>query len=146
MLKYIRALKVHNMIFQNCMCILFEGLSLQRYRSNISVESVKPFGFTKQFCILQLPIFCCVSLIMVTITSHIFINIVQTEQNSVVKFTMDYEKNMSYHAISKSPEVFFKSWKNWTGSFNNRSFSRTSSQYLQSDVLVTNRPLHEWVS
>ena len=32
----------------------------------ISDETVKPFGCTKQICILQLPISYCVSLVMVT--------------------------------------------------------------------------------
>ena len=45
-------------------------------------------------CILQIhvPISYCVSLIMVTITRHIFINIFQTECFSAVKFAMGYEK------------------------------------------------------
>ena len=37
----------------------------------ISVETVMPFRCPKQFCILQLPISYCVSLIMVTSTRHI---------------------------------------------------------------------------
>ena len=38
------------------------------------------------------PVSYCVSLIMVTITRHIFINIFQTEQFSAVKFALSYEK------------------------------------------------------
>ena len=79
----------------------------------ISVETVKPFAYTKQICILQLPISYCVSLIMVTITRHIFINIFQMEHFSVVKFAMGYEKNMSSLVIPKSPKVW-KSWKDRT--------------------------------
>ena len=44
---------------------------------------------------------------MVTITRHIFINIFQTEQFSVVKFAMGYEKNMSFLLIAK-PQKFWK--------------------------------------
>ena len=76
---------------------------------------VKPFGCMKQFCILQLPIPYCVSLIMVTITRHLYINIFQTEHFSVVKFDMCYEKNMSFLVIPKSPKVWKNVEKNWTG-------------------------------
>ncbi len=60
----------------------------------ISFKSVNPFGHKKRLCILQLPVPYCVSLIMVTITSHIFINIFQTVHCSAVKFTRDNEKNI----------------------------------------------------
>ena len=40
----------------------------------------------KQFCILQLPVPYGVSLIIVTITRHVFINIFQTEYFSAVKY------------------------------------------------------------
>ena len=63
---------------------------------------IKPFGFTKQFCIFQLPISYCVSLIMVKITRQVFTNIFKTEHFAVVKFAIGYEKNMSYTKISKS--------------------------------------------
>ena len=68
---------------------------LNNHHSNkfqILVETDKPFGCTKQFCILQLPISYCLSLIMVTITKHVFINIFQTEHFSAVKFAMGYGK------------------------------------------------------
>ena len=48
---------------------------------------------------------CCVSLIMVTITRHIFISIFQTEQFSAAKFVMGYAKNMSFLVIPKSSKV-----------------------------------------
>ena len=67
---------------------------------------VKPYECTKQFCILQLPISYCVSLIMVTITRHIFINIFKTEHFSAVRFGMGCERNMSFLVISKSPKVW----------------------------------------
>ena len=56
-----------------------EESSLQRCKFQISVETVKPFGCTKQFCILQLQISYCVDLIMVTITRHVFIHSFQME-------------------------------------------------------------------
>ena len=62
----------------------------------------------KQFCVLQLPISNCVSLIIVTKTVDIFINIFQTKHFSAVK----HEKNMSFPVIPKSTKVrkkgFFK--------------------------------------
>ncbi len=53
----------------------------------ISFKSVKPFAHKKRLRILQNPIPYCVSLIMVTITIHIFINIFQTVHFSAIKFT-----------------------------------------------------------
>ncbi len=47
---------------------------------------VKLFGYKKRLRILQLPIPYCVSLIMVTTTSHIFINIFLLVHFSAVKF------------------------------------------------------------
>ena len=54
---------------------------------------------------IQLPISYCVSLIMVTITRHVFINIFQTEHFLAVKFSMGYVKNMTFLVIAKSPRV-----------------------------------------
>ena len=71
----------------------------------------------KRFCILKLPISYCVSLIMVTITRHIFINFFQTEHLLEVKFAMGYEKNMRFLVIQKS----LKMLKNWTGVFNTKT-------------------------
>ncbi len=42
---------------------------------------------------------------MVTITSHIFINIFQTVDFSAVKFTRGNEKNMSFLLTPKSHKV-----------------------------------------
>ena len=111
------ALKVHNLFFKILFSASFEESSLQRCKLKISVEMVKPFWFTKQFCILQLSISYCVSLIMVTITRHIFLNIFQTEHFSSVKFAMGYEKNMSFPVIPKSPKVWKKVKKIRLGSF-----------------------------
>ena len=44
-------------------------------------------------------------LIMVTITRHVFINILQTEHFLAVKFAMGYEKNMSFFVILKYPKT-----------------------------------------
>ena len=48
---------------------------------------------------------------MVTITRHVFINIFQTEHLIhcvAVKFSVGYEKNMSFLVIAKSPKVWKK--------------------------------------
>ena len=46
--------------------------------------------------------------IMVTVTSHICINIFQTECFSAVKFAMGYEKNMSFLVVPKSLKIWKK--------------------------------------
>ena len=51
----------------------------------------------------------CVSLIMVTITSHVFTNIFQTKHISAVKFLVGCKKNMTFLLISKSKKNFKKS-------------------------------------
>ncbi len=71
----------------------------------ISVISVKWFGYKMRLCILQLPIPYCISQIMVTITSHIFINIFQMVHFPAVKFTRGNEKNTGFLLIPKSPKV-----------------------------------------
>ncbi len=70
----------------------------------ISFKSVKPFGHKKILSILQLPILYCVSLIMVTITSHIFINIIKTVHFSAVKFTRGNEKKNELSSDTKISE------------------------------------------
>ena len=57
----------------------------------ISVETIKPFGRTNNF------VYCsclsyCVSLIMVTITRHVFNDIFQRRHVSAVSFATAYEK------------------------------------------------------
>ena len=80
---------------------------------------VKPFGCMKQFCIMQFTIpYCVSSLIMVTITRHVFINIFQTESFSAVKFAMGYEKKKTFLVIPKSPKVWKKIEKIGLGTFN----------------------------
>ncbi len=51
----------------------------------------------------------CVSLIMVTITSHTFINIFQTVHFSAMKLTRGNEKNIGFPLIPKSLKVLKKS-------------------------------------
>ena len=70
--------------------ISFDETSLQRCKYKILVKTVKPFGRTKQFCILHLPLSYHVSLIMVTITRHIFINNFQMDHYSAVEFDRGY--------------------------------------------------------
>ena len=85
--------------------VSFEESSLQRFIYNIFGETVELVGCTKQFCVLKLPISCCVSLIMVTITRQLFISVFQTEHFSALKFDMGYEKYKSFPVIQKSPNV-----------------------------------------
>ena len=62
-------LKGNESIFQNLVFFVsFEESSVQRCKFQISVETGKPFGCTKQFCILQLSISYIISLIMVANT------------------------------------------------------------------------------
>ena len=77
--------------------LLREESSLQSCKLKILVE--KLFGYTKQFCVLQLPVSYCVTLIIVIIISF------QMEYFSAVKFDQGYEKNTSFLVISKSPQV-----------------------------------------
>ncbi len=95
----------------------------------ISFKSVKTFGHKRRLHILQLPIPYCVSLIMVTITSHIFINIFQIVHFSAVKFTRGNEKNMSFLLILKSPKVWEKSEAIGPGTFNYSDTGLTLAHY-----------------
>ena len=63
---------------------------------------------------MQLPILYCVSLIMVTITNHIFINIVKMEYFLSVIFAMGYEKNVSFLVLPNLQKLKKKKKKNWT--------------------------------
>ena len=80
----------------------------------------------KQFCDLQLPISDCVSLIMDTITRHVFKNICQIEHYSAVRFDMIIEKNMTCLVIRKSPKV----WKNKVGKIGLGSFNSDRKKRL----------------
>ena len=46
---------------------------------------------------------------MVTLTTHLLINIFQTQHFWAAKFYMGYEENMSFLVIPKSPKVGEKS-------------------------------------
>ncbi len=70
-------LKMPGPISQNGIFLSNDASSPKISWFQISFKLVKPFGHKKRLRILQLPILYCVSL-MVTITSHIFINIFQT--------------------------------------------------------------------
>ncbi len=98
-------LKVPGPIFQNGNFYSNDASSPKISWFQISFKSVKPFGQKKRLRILQLPIPFCVSLIMVTITSHIFINIIETVRFSAVKFTRGNKKNMIFFLIPKSQNI-----------------------------------------
>ena len=67
----------------------FEELSPQRFKFAISVETVKPFRYTKHFCVLQLPIKnYWVSLVLYGYHNQsLFNNIYQMKHFSAVKLT-----------------------------------------------------------
>ena len=65
----------------------------------------KLYEFTVQDCLLQFPILNCVSLILVTITSHIFTNIFQREHIYAVTSYVYNEKNIRFLVVSKSQKV-----------------------------------------
>ena len=67
-----RTLEVRGPIFKIPFSGLYNETSLQRHTFKISVEKVKSFGRTKQFCILYLAISYCVSLILAKIIRYIF--------------------------------------------------------------------------
>ncbi len=96
----------------------------------ISFKSVQPFGHKKTLSILQWPIPYCVSLIMVTITSHIFVNIFRTVHFSAVKFTRGNGKNMNFLLIPKSPKVLEKSEAIGPGTFNRGIGNKVSHKDL----------------
>ena len=97
--------KMHGAISRNRVFYLKNVSLPQRSWLQISIKLVKLVECMKR---LQLPIPYCVNLIVVTITSHILINILQIVHFSALKFTMGYEKNMSFRPIFKSHKI----WKN----------------------------------
>ena len=100
------ALKVPILFFKIEFSFVCWKSLLIRSKSKISVESVKPFGCTKQLCKLQLPILYCASLVMVTITDHIFTDISPREYLLAVKFLVGNEKNnMGQLLVPKSQKV-----------------------------------------
>ena len=97
-------LKVHGLISQNLVS-KNDASSPKNSWFQISFKSVKPFLFRNRLCILQFPIPYCVSLIMVTITSHIFINTFKMVCFPAVKFTRGNEKNISFLLIPISESL-----------------------------------------
>ena len=73
----LNCLKVHGPIFQTKIVCLLKSLSLQRSQFHIPAKSITPFTLDvlSNFSLVELPIPCCLSLIMVTIIGHVFTNI-----------------------------------------------------------------------
>ena len=69
---------------------------------------LNPLDTRKDYIFCNCLYLYCVNLIMVTITSHIVINIFQTVQFSAVIFTRGNEKNMSFLLIPKCHKVWKK--------------------------------------
>ena len=86
-----------------------DGSSPKKSWFHISVKSVKPFWYKKKLRIFSIAytLLCKLNL-MVTITSHIYINIFQTVHFAAVKFTKGNEKKSSFLLIPKSQQ---KVWK-----------------------------------
>ena len=85
--------------------VSFEESSHQRCKFKISVDGQAILIYQANLYIAVVYILLCISIIMVTITRHIFINIFRREHFSAVKLAKSYEKNMSYLTISKSQNV-----------------------------------------
>ena len=88
-------LKVHCLILRIELSYSNDIPSPNKSCFHISFKSVKSFGYEKRLHMLQSPILYCVSLTMVTMTGHIFMNIAQIVHFSAVKFTKGNEQNMS---------------------------------------------------
>ena len=101
-------LKVHGPFFKNLLFVSSEESSLQRWKIWNFCWNCQAIWMHKAILYTAVAyILYCVSLIMVTITRHIFINIFQTKHSSAVKVAMGYEKNIHFLVIAKSP----KAWK-----------------------------------
>ncbi len=129
------SLKMPGPISQNGIFYSNDASSPKLSWFQISFKSVKQFGHKKRLRFLQLPMPYCVSLIMVTITSHIFINIFQTVPFSAVKFTRGIEKNMSFLLIPKFPKVWEKSEAIGPGTFNYH-YIRCQPSYVHSHIRI----------
>ena len=71
--KWDNALKGCGPILKFYFPLSFVESSLRNCKFKISVEVVRSFSFTQQFCLLQLLVPYSVSLIIVTITKHVFV-------------------------------------------------------------------------
>ncbi len=78
-----------------------------------SIYLVKQFGPFKKLIENSWSIPYCVSLIMITKISYIFINIFQIVHFLSYKIYQSFEKNMSFLLIPKSQKVWKKSEQNW---------------------------------
>ena len=82
------------------------GLQRQRCKLNLQLKWSNHSNVRSKFVYCSyLAISQCVSVIMVTITGHIFINIFRMEHFSPVELAMSYEKNKSFLVILKSQKV-----------------------------------------
>ena len=88
-------LKVHGPIFQTLVFSFIRRIVTPKVNLKFRLKHFKPFGCMKQICILQLPISYCISLVMVNITTHIFINIFHMERLSAVKFALRFMRKIS---------------------------------------------------
>ena len=95
----------------------------------------------EEITILQLPIHNCISLIMVTVTSHIFINIFQTVHFSALKFTWGNEKNMNFLLIPKSQKIWKKSEAMGPDSFKTLTWE---GNYLINNNYIPIQSLFAW--
>ncbi len=104
-------LKVTGPISQNADIYSNDASSPKKYWFQIPVKSLNRVDARTDyvFCNCLYLIVYSVSLIMVTITSHIFMNIFKTVHFSAVKFTSGNEKNMSFLLVPESPKVWNKS-------------------------------------
>ena len=82
-------LKVHGLFFSKLVfCFIWRIITPE-----ISTEMVKPFGCMKQFCMLQFSMSYCVSLFMITVTRHVFIDFFQTKHFAAVEFATNDQEN-----------------------------------------------------
>ena len=122
--KFSRKVSIHNPLesmlkFKGAWSFFFSKFSFLFHLKNQHSKSVnlkfhfkldEQSNFVYYSCLL-------VSLIMVTITSHVFISIFQKEPFSVAKFYMSYEENMSFLVIPKIKISISQSWQIGLASF-----------------------------
>ena len=107
-------LKVHGPIFQNLVFYSFEESSLERCKFQISVETVKLFGCTKdrkQFCILQLPIAIYLTVCRPTVSEPDTFSLISSKRNPFQLYHglwENYDELSCDSKISKSLEKIEK--------------------------------------
>ena len=103
----------HKFILRNC------TMHLECQSLKISVQLRNFSNYKYQFCLLQLPIPYCVSLIMLTRSSHVFSNFLQGNIFKLSNFSWVMWKNMSIINFDiKISKIWKKKWINQTGSLN----------------------------